>query len=123
MAALEDDRFRPVTSQEVAELSIDISVLSPMRLIRPEEIEIGRHGLFIFLGSARGLLLPQVAMEHHLSAEQFLAETCRKAGLPRDAWQSPVAQILGFTAEIFSELDNTSPAAATQEQELHAPSK
>ena len=123
MAALEDDRFRPVSAEEIPELSIDISVLSPMRLIRPEEIEIGRHGLFILLGSARGLLLPQVAVEHHLTTEQFLAETCRKAGLPRDAWKSPAAKILGFAAEIFSELDSTSPEGATREPALNTPSK
>lgn len=103
LAALEDDRFQPVVSAEIAGLEIEVSVLSSPQPILPQQIEIGRHGLFIACGRSRGLLLPQVAVEHRLSTEQFLAETCRKAGLPRDAWKLPSAQILGFTAEIFGE--------------------
>ena len=103
LAALEDDRFPPVVAEEIPDLLIEISVLSPPQPILTEQIEIGRHGLFIICGRSRGLLLPQVAVEHHLSTEQFLAETCRKAGLPRDTWKLPSAQIFGFTAEIFGE--------------------
>jgi AmmeMemoRadiSam system protein A len=104
-AALEDDRFNPVQPGEVAELTIEISVLSPPRLIVPIEIEIGRHGLVIERGPFRGLLLPQVATERNWTRERFLAETCQKAGLPADAWKSSETRILGFSAEVFSDLE------------------
>jgi len=71
--------------------------------ISPESIEIGRHGLLVALHTQRGLLLPQVAMEHHWTREQFLEETCRKAGLPREAWRDPEMRIFGFTCEIYLE--------------------
>jgi AmmeMemoRadiSam system protein A len=102
-SALQDSRFSSVQAHELADLQIEISLLSPPRLIRSEEIEIGHHGLLVVRGQQRGLLLPQVATGHHLTSEQFLAETCRKAQLPLDAWRAPDAQIFGFTCEIFSE--------------------
>lgn len=102
-AALQDPRFSPVRPEEVAELQIEISLLSPVELIRPEEVEIGKHGLLISREANRGLLLPQVAIEHKLSREEFLAETCRKAGLPADAWQAAETHVFGFTCEVFSE--------------------
>ena len=102
-AALQDPRFLPVRPEEVAELQIEISLLSPLEPIRPEEVEIGKHGLLISRDANRGLLLPQVAVEHKLSREQFLDETCRKAGLPPNAWQDPETHILSFTCEVFSE--------------------
>ena len=108
-AALEDPRFAPMRADQLAPLTIEISLLSPPAPIAPDSIEIGRHGLLISLHSQRGLLLPQVATEHHLSREQFLEETCRKAGLRREAWRDPEAQILGFTCEVFSEVGH-SPA-------------
>ncbi len=74
-----------------------------MEQIAPESIEIGHHGLFVRLHAQRGLLLPQVAIEHRLTREQFLEETCRKAGLPREAWRDPEARLFGFTCEILSE--------------------
>ena len=101
-AALQDPRFPAVRPDELSELQIEISLLSPPLPIRPEEIEIGRHGLLISRGRQRGLLLPQVAVEHHLSPEQFLAETCRKAQLPLDSWRDADTNISGFTCEIFS---------------------
>ena len=101
-AALHDPRFPPLRADELGDLQIEISVLSPLTPIRPDEIEIGRHGLVISQGERRGLLLPQVAVEHGLTREQFLEETCRKARLPREAWQSPSTQIQGFTCEVFS---------------------
>ena len=104
-AALKDQRFSPVQAHELANLQLEISVLSPPLLIRPEQIEIGRHGLLVVRGQQRGLLLPQVATEHHLTPEQFLAETCRKAQLPLDAWRAPETQIFGFTCEVFSDGD------------------
>jgi AmmeMemoRadiSam system protein A len=102
-AALEDPRFAPMTMEQLGELSIEISLLSAMEPIAPESIEIGRHGLFVCLRVHRGLLLPQVAIEYRLTREQFLEETCRKAGLPREAWRDPEARLFGFTCEVFSE--------------------
>lgn len=102
-AALEDTRFAPMKPDQLGELSIEISLLSPTEPIAPESIEIGRHGLLILLPAHRGLLLPQVAIEHRLTREQFLEQTCRKAGLPREAWRDPQARIFGFTCEVFSE--------------------
>ncbi len=105
-AALHDPRFSPVSAEEFRELQIEISLLSPPEPILPENIEIGKHGLLILQGSKRGLLLPQVAVEHKLGREQFLEETCRKAGLNAKAWQERETQILGFTSEVFWEEGN-----------------
>ena len=102
-AAFEDPRFSPVSQEELRELQIELSLLSPPEPIFPENIEIGKHGLLISQDGKRGLLLPQVAVQHKLSREQFLEETCRKAGLAADAWQEAETQILGFTCEVFSE--------------------
>jgi len=102
-AALRDPRFSPVQADELADLEVEISLLSAPLPIRSEEIEIGRHGLLIVRGRQRGLLLPQVAIEHRLTPEQFLAETCRKAQLPPDAWRASDTQIFGFTCEVFSD--------------------
>jgi len=102
-AALEDPRFSPVRAEEIQDLQIEISLLSAPEPIHPESIEIGKHGLLISQGSKRGLLLPQVAVEHKLDREQFLEETCRKAGLGVKAWQEPETQILGFLCEVFRE--------------------
>jgi len=104
-AALEDDRFNPVQAGEISETTIEISVLSLPKPITPSAIEIGRHGLVIERGPFRGLLLPQVATERNWTPERFLGETCQKAGLPADAWKSSETRILGFSAEVFSELE------------------
>jgi uncharacterized protein len=104
-AASQDPRFSPVRAEEIPELKIEISLLSAPEAILPQNVEIGKHGLIISHGGHRGLLLPQVAMEHKLSREQFLDETCLKAGLPAKAWQQGETQILGFTCEVFSEDD------------------
>jgi len=102
-AGLHDPRFPPVRPEELHELQIELSLLSPPEPILPQDIEIGKHGLLISQGSRRGLLLPQVAVEHKFSCEQFLDETCRKAGLAAKAWQEPETQISGFFCEVFSE--------------------
>lgn len=107
-AALHDPRFPAMRSEELGALSIEISVLSALTPIRPEQIELGRHGLVVSDENHRGLLLPQVAPEHGLNREQFLAETCRKAKLPRDAWQWPSTRIQGFTCEVFSDTKRAS---------------
>jgi AmmeMemoRadiSam system protein A len=104
-ATLEDPRFSPLTPQELSEIEIEISVLSPLESIAPGQIEPGRHGLVVTRGSSRGVLLPQVAAQFHWSAERFLEETCEKAGLERDAWKDAATHIEAFTAEIFSESD------------------
>src|SRR5258708_10721798 len=75
-AALEDPRFSPTNPEQLDELSIEISLLSPMEPIAPDAIEIARHGLFVRLHAQRGLLLPHVAIEQRLTREQFLYETC-----------------------------------------------
>ena len=102
-AALHDPRFPPVRPEELDRLEIEISLLSRPAPIQPADIVLGKHGLIIVKDHQRGLLLPQVATEHRLDREDFLAETCRKAGLPRDAWKSGSVQILGFTCEVFSD--------------------
>lgn len=102
-AALRDTRFPPVRPFELAGLDVEISVLSPCREVRLEEICVGIHGLMVSQGFARGLLLPQVATERQWTPLKFLEETCSKAGLPPGAWQRG-ARIEAFTAEVFSEL-------------------
>jgi AmmeMemoRadiSam system protein A len=101
-AASRDPRFDPVAPQELPDLRIEISVLSPFTDVRAEEVEVGRHGLFISRGWRRGLLLPQVATQWHWDREQFLEETCLKAGLAPDAWRRG-ARIQAFTAQVFGE--------------------
>jgi AmmeMemoRadiSam system protein A len=102
-AALQDPRFSPMRPDELDGLQIEISLLSPPVPITREEIEIGRHGLLVSRGTQRGLLLPQVATEHHFTAEQFLEETCRKAQFARDAWRESETRLFGFTCEVFSD--------------------
>lgn len=100
-AAFNDTRFWPVTLDEIPDLKISLSVLSPLFTIEAEGVEVGRHGLLITLGSKRGLLLPQVPVEHGWDRLTFLEQTCHKAGLPGDAWQS--ASLQAFTAEVFGD--------------------
>jgi AmmeMemoRadiSam system protein A len=102
-AALHDPRFPAVRAEELGDLEIEISLLWPPEPLAPEQIEIGRHGLLVVRDGKRGLLLPQVAVEHKLSQEQFLDETCRKAGLPPKSWQEPCTELYGFTCEVFSD--------------------
>jgi AmmeMemoRadiSam system protein A len=102
-AALNDIRFSPVTREDAPLLKIEISVLSPVRPILPEQIEIGRHGLVVTYATRRGLLLPQVPVEHGWDRLTFLDQTCVKAGSPPDAWQRG-AVIEAFTAEVFGEI-------------------
>lgn len=102
-SALEDPRFAPVRADQLGDLTIEISLLSQPAPISAEAIEIGRHGLLVVLHAQRGLLLPQVAIEHHLTREQFLEEACRKAGMRREAWRDLEARLFGFTCEILSD--------------------
>jgi len=102
-AALEDPRFAPMKEPQLEGMGIEISLLSPLAPILPEAIEIGRHGLLVVNHAQRGLLLPKVATGHGLTREQFLEETCRKAGLSREAWKDPETRLFGFTSEVFSD--------------------
>jgi AmmeMemoRadiSam system protein A len=101
-AAFEDPRFEPVTPAEAQLLKVEISVLSPLFPILPEEVVLGRHGLVITQGNRKGLLLPQVPLEWEWDRETFLSQTCQKAGLSPDAWQHG-AELRAFTAEVFGE--------------------
>jgi len=103
-AAFEDSRFLPVTREEALKLEVSLSVLSRLFPIHPEKVEVGRHGLLISDGARRGLLLPQVSVENGWDRETFLEQTCRKAGLPLDAWRKS-ATIEAFTAEVFADAD------------------
>ena len=107
-AAFEDSRFLPVTKEEALKLEVSLSVLSRLLPIHPEAVEVGRHGLVISLGARRGLLLPQVAVEHSWDRETFLEQTSRKAGLPLDAWRK-AATVEAFTAEVFADADAEVP--------------
>jgi AmmeMemoRadiSam system protein A len=110
-AAFEDTRFYPVTLAEASALEIELSILSPPQSIPAEAVEIGRHGLLVSMSGHRGLLLPQVPVEHNWDRATFLEQTCRKAGLPLDAWKNG-ATIEAFTAEVFG--DKNGPADTFQ---------
>jgi AmmeMemoRadiSam system protein A len=100
-----DPRFDAVRPGELDEISIEISVLTPAREIASvEEIEIGRHGLIAEHGARSGLLLPQVAIEHEWSRDEFVRHTCLKAGLAADAWRRG-ATLFIFEAQVFGEDD------------------
>jgi len=101
----EDPRFPPLDESELKDIEIEISVLSPLRPAKPEEIEVGKHGIYITKGFYRGVLLPQVATEYGWDRETFLAQTCIKAGLNPDAWKEPDTKIEIFSADVFSEKD------------------
>lgn len=99
-----DPRFEPVRPDELDEIDIEISVLTPEREVHSlDAIEVGRHGLIVAQGHRRGLLLPQVATEHGWDVHQFVEHTCLKAGLPIDAWRQG-ARLLVFEAEVFAEV-------------------
>ncbi len=102
-AAIRDPRFPPVTPDELLALDVEISILTPLeRVSDVSEIQVGRHGLVMRQGFHSGLLLPQVATEWGWDRDTFLAQTCRKAGLPSDAWRRG-AEIFKFEAEVFGE--------------------
>jgi len=105
-AAFDDPRFPPLEKDEMKEVKIEISVLSPLETITdPSHIEIGKHGIIIEKDQMRGLLLPQVATEYKWDVQTFLRETCQKASLPTDAWQDESTRIQIFSADIFSETE------------------
>ena len=103
-AATADPRFPPVGAAELAELSIELSLVGPLEPVTDlSSIEVGRHGLVVEMGYRRGLLLPQVATEWAWDRDAFLAHTCEKAGLARDAWRHG-AKVWRFEAEVFGDL-------------------
>jgi AmmeMemoRadiSam system protein A len=102
-AAISDPRFPPVSPAEWSEMDLEISVLGPIQRVDDiQDVVVGRDGLIVEFGRRRGLLLPQVAVEWSWNAMEFAAQTCVKAGLPRDAWQKG-AKLFRFEAEVFSE--------------------
>ena len=103
-AASRDTRVAAISPAELAQIHIEVSVLSPLvEAKEPLVLEIGRHGLYISSGGRRGVLLPQVAVEYGWNMKKFLQQTCVKAGLPKDAWRRPEAQVLAFTTMIIEE--------------------
>jgi AmmeMemoRadiSam system protein A len=103
-AAFRDPRFFPLTKDELDRIELEISVMGPIeRVTNVEDIVVGRDGLIISRGVQAGLLLPQVATDWGWGREEFLSQTCVKAGLPKDAWQRPDTKIEKFSAEVFGE--------------------
>ena len=108
-AALNDPRFPPVALDEFKDVTIELTILTTPQVLKvepgklPEQIEIGKHGLIVKRGIYQGLLLPQVATENKWSAEEFLCQTCWKAGLPQDAWLLKDTEVSTFEGQIFKE--------------------
>jgi AmmeMemoRadiSam system protein A len=103
-AAFRDPRFPPLGPGELEQLELEISVMGPIeRVTNIDEIVVGRDGLIISRGAYAGLLLPQVATEYGWDRQTFLEQTCRKAGLPPDAWRSQDCRIEKFSAFVFGE--------------------
>jgi hypothetical protein len=108
-AAVNDPRFPAVTKEELEDITIELTILTapqPLDVPKkemPGKIEVGRHGLIVKKGISQGLLLPQVATENGWDAEEFLGQTCWKAGLPHDAWLAEDTEISTFEGQIFQE--------------------
>ena len=103
-AASRDHRMKPVSRSELDEIRIGITVLSPLQITRnPLSLIAGIHGLHVSRGEARAVLLPQVAIEYGWDIQQFLKQTCVKAGLHRNAWRDPDTKISSFTALVLAE--------------------
>lgn len=101
-AAFQDPRFQPLEQSELSDLELEISILGPLEHCPdPNLVQVGRHGLLMRQGRNQGLLLPQVPLEWGWDRQQFLAQTCRKAGLPASAWSDPATEIFWFEAVIF----------------------
>lgn len=102
-AATRDPRFYPMKPGDLDAFELDISVLSPLRLIGDvSEIIVGTHGIYIVKNHCRGVLLPQVATEYGWDRDTFLRHTCLKAGLPEEAWKKE-CEIYIFSAQVFGE--------------------
>ena len=120
-AATRDPRFYPVTPQELSQLTVEVTVLTPPQPIEtvpenlPEEIKVGRDGLIVRCGYASGLLLPQVPVEWGWDEREFLSQTCIKAGLPPDCWLDPRCRFYKFQGQIFTEVE---PYGEVVEEEI-----
>lgn len=123
-SAVRDPRFDPVRPSELPRLRLEVSVLTPPRPLAvadperlPDSIRVGEHGLLLHAGRRRGLLLPQVAVEHGFTAEAFLAACCTKAGLRPDAWRARDGLAWHvFEAQVFEELEPRGPVGARGEE-------
>ncbi len=105
-AAFSDFRFHSVQADELRDITIEISVLTPIEPLNDiESIKVGRDGLIVKKGYRQGLLLPQVATEYGWDRYQFLSHTCMKAGLPKDEWKKEGLEIHRFGSLVFSEED------------------
>jgi len=102
-AATRDPRFAPMRLEEVDDVVIELSALTPRVPIRAEDVVVGKHGLWVSRGGRHGVLLPQVPEPYGWDRVQFLEHTCAKAGLPRQAWKDRETQLEAFEAEVFSE--------------------
>ncbi len=108
-SASRDRRFSPVVSEELPDLRLEISVLTPLATLTdlPGGVEVGRHGLYVRYGPRGGLLLPQVATQYGWAPDEFLDHTCEKAGLPRRTWREPETagdlEVFTFEAQVFQE--------------------
>lgn len=103
-ASQHDPRFISLRHAEVENISIEVSILSePFPLKSYDEIIIGKHGLILDEKERRGLLLPQVPIEHHMDRDQFLDAICRKSGFPAGYWKTKQLRLSGFTATVFSD--------------------
>lgn len=124
-AAFRDPRFPPLEADELDKIIVEVSVLTPPQIIEvsdpkeyPAHIVIGRDGLLVESEWQRGLLLPQVAVEHGFDAVNFLDQTCLKAGLPKDAWRRGKVKVYAFQSQIFTE---TEPGGEVVEVTFHFP--
>jgi len=103
-SATKDPRFYPMKKEDLHDFALEISVLSPLHKIEKiEEIEVGKHGIYLEKNFYRGVLLPQVAVEYKWDRDTFLMQTCLKAGLPTDAWKAEDTEIYIFSAQVFGE--------------------
>ena len=105
-AAFHDPRFMPLSEDEFQDISLEISILSePFVLNSYEDIVLGKHGLILEESGRKGLLLPQVPIEHGMDRDAYLSALCNKAGLYEDYWREKQLRLKAFTANVFSEKD------------------
>jgi len=120
-ASTQDPRFEPLRKEDLGNVIVEVSVLTKPEIIKvedpkdyPKTIEIGKDGLIVRSGFSSGLLLPQVATEYDWTPEEFLQNTCMKAGLAPDTWLEEGTEIFKFQSLIFSE---EKPPNRSQDQE------
>jgi AmmeMemoRadiSam system protein A len=104
-AATQDPRFPPVSEEELPNVEIEVSVLTPLSPIKPEEVVLGRDGLKVQKGGFSGVLLPQVPLQWGWDRETFLSQTCLKAGLSPSCWKEEGTRLEKFEAVVFKESD------------------